>query len=461
MIIHQNNINKLYDEKPLDEFSSIVNVYKKKSFGNYLIKNKFKYNDIFAFKIIKDKKEFEFISKFIKWNRFYIPKYIIESLDIKNHEKINFKIINKAKKLDVKENVFDLAEIPNFDNKIKTIERKDNLLTLYSKQKVPITLPRFIDVSQELVELLFLIHGDGHYQYKLYFVSKTPELHKFVMEQFENILHIPKSLWRYIVLLTDLDFAEKSELYWKNKLNLKEEQFYNCSKAKLNTCKNGNLRIIIDKSIVSVIFRFLFNKIKNNLEERLPFYALNGLLCAEGGAQVGENGLHKITLSFNQNEKELFKDVLIKCGLINLFRIEQDRNFILSGWYNQYVFIEKFLDNNIIPFSYHNSRKHNLLKGFLEHSFTKTLSKYLGVFNNKSLTLKELSQLLKIREDSILSVLRKERYSKFVDFKGKGINRHPYRISINLKGKEFLDFFKEVKRYYETTIRTKAQGITC
>ncbi len=54
------------------------------------------------------------------------------------------------------------------------------------------------------------------------------------------------------------------------------------------------------------------------------------------------------------------------------------------------------------------------------------MEKYLLVIGVKT-TVKELSGLLKIREDSCLTTIRKPQYSKFIDIEGEGINRNPFK----------------------------------
>src|SRR3989344_5629581 len=357
-IIHPNNFKELYlKEKPIFEFSSKI-ILGYRPFITFLAKdrkNLFNKNDILLIRILKGDKEIQFISKIYEWGKIHIPIKFTNLLNIKNHEKINSLVISKNQKLDIKGNI-DLYGI----NEI-IIPRENNHITIYAKRKRPITLPRFIKITSELLELFYLIHGDGHYQDKLYFINKTPELHEFVLEQFKNIFRIPKNLWRARILISDLNYKDYAKNYWKNKLNLDKGQFYNISKTRLNTDKKGNLRIIIDKTIVSSIFRFIFNQLK----------------------------LDKENLRYT---------------------IEQNRNFIIQGWNNQYLFFKTFLSKNITPFRIHNQRRNNAINGFLSHSFIKTRIKYLSVLKqNQNINLQEFSKLLKIREDSILDTIRKKK----------------------------------------------------
>jgi len=394
-------------------------------------KHSLKTGDIILIRITKANTQVQFITKIYKWRKIHIPHKFVGLLNIKNHEILEIQIIAKNKDLNHNRRIrFDLSKI----NEI-IIPRKKKYITIYAKRKIPITLPRFINLTPQLLELVCLIHGDGHYQNKLYFVSKTPELHSFVMSYFETIFKIPKTLWRSRIFTSNPRLHEENKKYWKNKLKLEESQFYKSSKSKFNTCEKGNLRIIIDYTIVSIIFKFIFYNIQIN--KRNAIHALNGLLYAEGGAQIGKKGLHRITLSFNKKEKIFFKEVLNQLNI--KYVIQQNRNFVIQGWLNQYTFFRIFFSKNKIPFKIHPQRRNNALKGFSEHSFTKTLKKYLQVLkNNQNFTLKQISKELKIREDSVRDALKKNRYLKFVKITGKGIKGNPFKYSIRKEGLYFI-----------------------
>jgi len=112
-----------------------------------------------------------------------------------------FEIIKENKKEEIaKQNFVDLAKI---NEEATVIFRENNFITLFKEYTTPITLQRFIDIISELIELCFLIHGDGHYKTKLYFVNKNPGLHIFVMKKFENLFKIPKTVWRARLLFNN------------------------------------------------------------------------------------------------------------------------------------------------------------------------------------------------------------------------------------------------------------------
>lgn len=452
-VVHPIDFIKLYKkEKPIYALTSKVTTQTDRPFFTFPAKNRklanIKEETILLIRICKNNSEAEFITKVYKWGKIHVPRNFTNALDIKNHENIKIQIL--AKNIDIPnfDKRIDLGQIGHYNKNAKVISRTKDTITIYYNRKIPITIPRFIGTSQKLIELIFLIHGDGHYKSKLFFVNKSPELHKFVIKKFENIFRIPKSLWKARILLYNLDYTESAKEYWKNKLNLKDYQFYNTSKSTLKTDKRGNLRIIIDKTLFSLIFRFVFDKIKDNIDKQIALDALNGLLCAEGGAQIDKIGLHKITLSFSQEEKGLFEDILNKAGILNLCKEQQNKMFVIQGWNNLYKFFKIFFSNDKIPFRTHNERRKRALEGFLSHSFTKTMVKYLSVLEkNNNSTLKELSKMMKIREDSILATLRKRQYKDFIKIEGEGINRKPFRISITEEGKEFLGLITKLQEF--------------
>ena len=453
-IIHPKEFLKLYQSEEINtEFGTLVTTSSHHPFATFLAKTrKFTHipiGKILILRAIKGDKKFEFVSKIQKWGKFSIPKEVIETLGIKNHDKILFGVVKKSEKENIKKEDIDLAKI----NGSYIIFRSINLITIFKEARTPITLPRFIKISPELVKLFFLIHGDGHYQYKLYFVNKNYELIDFVISKFEEILRVPKDLWKVRVLFNNPADSKKAKLDWKEKLKLKEEQFYpTISRCVLNTSDKGNLRVVIETPIVSDLFKYIFGEIQKS--KNYYTHALNGLLCAEGGARKNKIGLHKITLSFSKKEKEMFENILKNVGFCGIYKIEQNSRFCISRWENLYFFFKIFFSNNIIPFELHSQRCKNALGGFLNHSFTKTILKYLKVINEKEyFTIKELVEEMDHLPNSILNTLRKKQYSKFIKIEGKGINRNPYIISITPEGKEFIMLIKNMKEAYNEKCR--------
>lgn len=449
-IIHPEIFLELYNkEEILCKFETKVLTKTHYPMATFLAENRHKTpvkeGDLIILRAIKNNKKFEFVTKIGKWGKFSVWKEAVEKLDIQNHENIKFEVIKESNKENSKNDRIDLANINE-----NIIFRKNNVITIFNIGGTPITLPRFIEITPELIELCFLIHGDGSYKTKFNFVNKNPELIQFVIEKFEKIFRIPKNLWRARLLFNNESNSLKAKENWKTKLLLEDEQFYpSISNCVLNTSDQGNLRICIDKVIVASIFRYVFSQLQELSGEK-AIYAVNGLLYAEGGARnEKEGGLHKITLSFSQQEKEMFERMLKNAGILQLTRVEQNIRFCISDWSNLYEFFRIFISNDIIPFNIHSERCNKALSGFLKHRFTQTIEKYLKIINEKDkFTIKELQEITGYRYNSVFNTLKKQKYSKFVRFEGRGVNRNPFKISITDEGRNFLELIKNIREEY-------------
>ncbi len=394
-------------------------------------------------------KTYELIAKIHPWGKINIPTEVIATLNLTHNQKITIEVITEAEPgtpLNI-----NLESLFKNQEKVKIIHRENEYITIYSLGKTPITLPNSMPLHPELIEHFFLIHGDGHYQKKLFFSNKEAELHQSVIKTFEKYLKIPRFAWKMRINLHDSYNEELAREYWLNALNFNAQQLYpSISRTKFNTSPQGDLRICLDYPIVSNLFRSIFYEIQQNLDETSSFHALNGLLAAEGGAQIEKKGLHRITLSYNKKEKEMFKLILRNCGVLHLFKDQERKNnhgiFVLEKWDRLYPFFKEYTLKHITLFNIHSNRKKRAIRGMIGHSFTNTMCKYLSILNQtEECTIQEFSQKLKIREDSCLDTLRKEQYKQFINIKGLGINRHPFTISITKQGKELLEVISALK----------------
>lgn len=445
-IIHPDEFKKLYQkEKILVNFNAQVNAVYSRAFATFIAEKRYKFNvkegEVSIFRISKGKKKFEFISQIGKWGRFHIFKEVIEVLEIKNHDLLKLEIVEITRNKSFNSYI-DLSKLKYSS----ILFRENNFITIYQKGKVPITLPRFVEITPDLIELFYLIHGDGHYNSKLFFVNKDNGLHEFVLRKFEDLLRIPRNVWRARFLYNNKEDPGLAIKRWKKNLKLEDNQFYpSISKCILNTSKDGLLRIVIDKRIVAEIFRYIFSSIKNQTSGKNAIYALNGLLCAEGSAEQAKNlSLHKITLSFSQKEKEMFKSILIEAGIYSFIKDRNDR-FVIEGWKNIFRFFNIFFNNDIVPFSIHRLRREKVINGFLEHSFTKNLINYLVTINSKKLTTDELINALGNSSDSVLRTLKTDKYKDFFQIIGNGINKNTFNISITKEGEDFINLINKIR----------------
>jgi len=263
-IIHPKEFSNLYGkEKILKEFKTKV-ITSSKPFATFLAVQrhsvKVKEGDYIVLRAVKDNKKFEFVSKIAKWGKFHIPEIVIRILSINNHDKITFEVMKESPKgIVLEKELIDLVELKE---NTTILYREDNFITVVKKRSIPITLPRFIKITPKLIELCFLIHGDGHYKSKLFFVNKDQGLHEFVLQKFEEVLRIPRGIWRARLLFNNPADQETAKEKWRENLRLKDGQFYpTISKSTLNTSYLGNLRIVIDKIIVAVVFRNIFSQL--------------------------------------------------------------------------------------------------------------------------------------------------------------------------------------------------------
>ncbi|MBI2145961.1 hypothetical protein HYU22_01310 [Candidatus Woesearchaeota archaeon] len=412
-------------------------------------KNGIEPGKIVILRITNSKKTYEIITKVGAWRRINVPREVIDSLNIVHEQKVIIEIIKETDHRNSEKK--DLVSLLEHKKNIKMINRENNYVTIYSRRKFPITLPKKVSLEPELIECFFLIHGDGHYKEKLFFTNKDIGLHESVIDLLQKYLGIPTSIWKMRINLHESYREKEAKNFWLNNLKFDKRQFYpSISRTKFNTSAQGNLRIVIDYPIVSEIFRNIFIYMQQNLNRKSSFYALNGLFAAEGGAQISEVGLHRITLSYNFKEKEMFQKILKNCNVLHLFKdIEQGNNhgiFVLEGWEKLYLFFKEFAIKKITPFNFHNARKQRAINGMIEHSFTKTMCKYLmALSQNKKYTVKEFSEKLQMREDSCLSTLRKKQYSPFINISGLGINKQPFSISITKQGQELLTIISTMR----------------
>lgn len=457
-IVHPEEFSKLYNSEEIAiSFKTQVNNVKDRAYASFISEKRnltnIRKNYFVIFRAVKGNKKFEFISKIRKWGKFHILKDVVKELNLENHEIVSFEII----KNNLKKELLDNNEIDLINCSDANIVYRDHMITIVKKGTTPITLPRYIKITPDLIELCFLIHGDGHYNTKLFFVNKDIELIRFVMHKFEEILRVPKDAWRARLLFNNSASSDLAKERWRTSLNLKDEQFYpSVSKCILNTSEFGNLRIVIDKLIVAYVFRNVFSIVRQNIKEKNALYALNGLLSAEGSAEkTKERGLHKITINYSPKEKEMFKDILSEANIINLIKDRGDR-FVIEGWINCYRFFKIFFSNNIIPFNLHIGRCNKALSGFLEHGFTKTMEKYLTILNRKEqIDTNEFDNELGHASESVLRTLRKKQYQNFIKIEGKESHRRPFLISITEEGKAFLTLTKIIKEVYDEKCRFK------
>lgn len=406
-------------------------------------KNRIGEGEVRIIQVRKDSKIHEFVRKIGKWGRIHLPLDIVYDLQIEHNEKIQIQILQVITQ-NIKSDLLRCL----LNEKIMVIPRTKHLSILYKPSHTPIIIQNKIPITKELIKVFFLIHGDGHYGSKLSFSNKEKKLHEFVMTVFEAKLNIPRTWWRGRIGIHYKHGTDEAKEYWGE--ILEDKQFYpTISTTKFNTSKVGNLRLVLDFSIVASMFRAIFSLIKKDLNHVESLHALNGLLAAEGSADISKKGLHRITLSYHKKEKKMFVEILQKAKVYNLFkdRIKQNNHgiFILENWTNFPQFFNIFLNKQILPFDIYQKRRERALRGFIEHSFSKTMSKYLSKLGiMEQATVRKLGEELGIRDDSVLRTIRSKKYVNFTVLEGKGINRNPFKISVSREGRGLLQMMETI-----------------
>ncbi|MFH0868896.1 MAG: hypothetical protein V1839_01575 [archaeon] len=396
------------------------------------------------------------ISKIGDWGRTTISKSLAQDfIHIKDGEEINIDILQISKnKLEIEhqENSLDLTI---FLKDGFLFIRPNNFITFYKAPIRPITIPRFIEKNSELLETLYLIWGDGNYDGKLYLANKCPELHLKLISYFENYLKIPKEFWKLRILLTNKENYDEAKAYWFSKLHFEKEQLYpTISNAVLKTTKVGNARIVLENKAIAELIENLLNFANSNLnkfslKERL--HVLNGLLMAEGGTDVtnGNKGLHYLSISHSEDEKELFEKIIRFCGLDCEFKRVRKDMLKASGWKILYDVLKKFAENGVVLMKNHPQRLQKILT-FLDHSYVKSMNTYLlKLKENDRLTNSDFVKLLNCDPSSVSDYFKK--YSRFVRISGKGTKFSPRIYKLSEEGEKFVQTIKDIENWKEVS----------
>jgi len=398
-------------------------------------------NDIVHFRISKNDRYGNFVNRIGKWGKVNVPSSITRKMKLKNHDLISIKILNRESKIKSfkRKDIIDLSEIKGFHD-IHFLGQNGTLI-LWKKYNRELIMPRLVKISPNFVKMMYLIFGDGHFKTKLFFTNHRWRIIDLVLEEFYRSLNIPRDSWR-CRLTVNIAYPNPKN-FWKKILNLEEEQFHpNISRTEYNTQKQGIIRII-NSTLLTHIFSFLMNNINQKLSRVNAVYALDGLLNAEGNVLLGSEGIHRVTISFNESEKELFKMILKKSNSECVFQEKEDR-LTISKWKNIYEFLKSFVEFNSIPFSLRPQDAFNLISGFLNHRRTKALKNYLETMskypNQPFLSIAKLSN----RHNKSTRVTLLVRCKEFVNARMKN---HKRLILISKEGKTLLNLIKQLEKW--------------
>ena len=237
--------------------------------------------------------------------------------------------------------------------------------------------------------------------------------------------------------------------YWLSILMFNENQLYpKISSEKFNTDMEGIARIQIDKLTYADVVDRLIEYVNmliftGNLSKKEYCVIADAILNAEGSVSKEYDGIHKITISFNKSEKDLFRTMFTKLISRHELKEKNDR-FTISKWKNIYQLLKVFTEFNIVPFSLRPKDAYNLVSGFLNHKRTKALRNYLETIQKspgKSFSkMAELSN----RNWKSAKVTLQIRTKEFIRIK-KSKNRHLTYISE--EGKNLLKLIMKLESW--------------
>ncbi len=294
--------------------------------------------------LILRKNNILFISKFKenprkdRWNSsftFYIPFGLITSTKY-NSEIIEFlgKISYHENLLNnkplIKENKIDLLKL--LSNKINDkiqlcLNPLDNNYVLINngRASIPNQLPRYLDISENLMQTLGLFQGEGskgHFR-RIEFVNSDYPIIKKFLGFFEKYFLINRGKWRCRLIYTN---ESKDELLEKKFIDFWSKNTYipkdNFTKTKLwvgkSDVQNGSIHLYLPSSSLREVW---FNLLR--LSHKLVFenknYAkwfLQGVLAADGCPSFSKGVLREVVIRIeNQQEGELYQSALKTLGL--------------------------------------------------------------------------------------------------------------------------------------------------
>lgn len=335
---------------------------------------------------------------------------------------------------------------PDFITKIQ-----GNGIILFTKFRAPLAFPLKINLSGNVLKSIYLIFGDGYYKSKLNLTNKNYRIHSFVLGSLEEEMKIKRSVWRLRILHSDnsSEVLSKVKSYWLSALGFNESQLYpKISPEILKTGIQGIARIQIDKltygDVISRIIEYVNVLISSGTLSKEEYCIItDSILNAEGSVLLDSDGIHRITISFNKSEKELFKTILIKLIPENIL-VEKDDRFTISRWKNIYQFLKAFAELDITPFSLRPQDAFNLSFGFLNHRRTKALKNYLEtILKNPRKPFRKIAKLSN-RDWKSAKMTLQIRTKEFIQIE-KVRNKH--LTSISKEGKTLLRVIRKLENW--------------
>jgi len=344
----------------------------------------------------------------------------------------------------------NLSEVLGKDSNFLIKQNKEKLI-VNKPRRLPLEIPKTIKLSEELLKSLFLIFGDGHYKSKLNLTNHIHRIHNYTIQSLENELGIPREIWRLRIIHSksqDKKLIDAVKQYWMGALNFNDKQLYPTISPSFvyKTCKEGIARIQIDKMNIPDVIRIIIEEVifliqKDKLSEKEYCHIFDGILNAEGSVSKEYNGIHKITISFNKSEKDLFRTIFTKLIPISMLKEKNDR-FTISKWKNIYQLIKTFVEFDIIPFSLRPKDAFNLVSGFLNYKRTEALRNYLNTIQKyPNMSFSKVADLSHRdwKSAKLTLQIRTKEFIKIEKFKNKHLT------TLSKEGKNLLKIIKKLE----------------
>lgn len=306
---------------------------------------------------------------------------------------------------------------------------------------------RKVTSFEMLFEIIGLYLGEGNKTNKFGITNSQPKILEHFIDFLEKFYNVKRELWECILIYRDREFnlktEEKLKEFWKSRLKLRKFIKTDFDKVKERMSPYGTLHIRLTYDVGLVIFQEWLNLIDKTFENTKYIWALlRGIFAGEGWPELSRNNsLWSVSISSQDPRlQNLYKRLLEKVGVNIEFNGKYTR---ISGWKFFYVLAKNK------AFFLNPSTNFLFLKGFLSHKKTQNILKYLSIFKQKGLQAKEVVRILKLKPKSrpkSRKILNNLVVEGFLKREGVGLSNDPFIYMLTKKGREFLNFIKEVKK---------------
>ncbi len=331
----------------------------------------FKKNEVFFFskirRIIRKDRPNDYYS-------FHIPFRLIKSTKF-NEEQVEFiKKVNSTEKISITSNkqIDILALLMEKINKRIQVclhpLNENKILIGNERASIPVGLPRYIKLSQELFQSLGFFQGEGTKgnPKRIEVVNTDSNLLNNFLGCLKISLNIEPNQWKARVTYTQNNRNPKLELqlkkYWSKKLNIPANNFVKTKwfNGSPDALKGGVQLYFSSYPLREVWFNLL--KLSKDLVHKDNSYAkwfLQGVLAADGCPIFSKGKLHSVMVRIeNQEEGELYQSAFKKLGISTNLSVKHRKVSIYNSSELQKI-------NELELFKLHKERNERFKKGLL------------------------------------------------------------------------------------------------